>query len=565
VTSILIDKDAMLPMRDGVRLATDVYRLQDAPRAPVLLTRTPYDKEQTIVGGAGVAFDVMRAVQSGYVVVIQDVRGRFGSEGEFTPHFQEPRDGADTIAWAAAQPWSSGVVGGFGGSYLGGTQWLEARERPDALRAMASAVAPSDMYEGMAYQGGAHVFHGRRWAAVMITEEIRRRVARGAPEPESGDSLDVDAVLSDLPLAGHSLLNEYTPWYRDWLAHPTEGPFWAPISASAAYEHVGVPSLHVSGWYDIFLSAAFENFRGMRQNGASERARQNQRVIIGPWSHSNFTGSFPEREFGSAASSAALDLTGIHLRWFDRWLKDAENGADLEPPVLLFVMGIDRWRAESDWPLPNTVYRSYYLHSPGGANSLRGDGTLSGEAPVDEVADTFLFNPLRPVPTVGGQVILPGANAAGPRDQRPVEARDDVLVYSSAVLDRAVGVIGPIELRLFVASSARDTDFTGKLVDVHPDGRAIILTEGILRARYRNSRTHPELLEPESPMSSDLTCGPQQTFFCRGTASVWKYRAATSHGLVATAIRAVRSPAKPRISTAPRSIAFSMTRRTLLI
>src|SRR3989449_8676126 len=185
MATTLIEKNIMLPMRDGVRLATDVYRLDGAAPAPVLLARTPYDKERTVIGGGGVAFDVLRAVQAGYAVVIQDVRGRFASEGEFNPHFQEGRDGADTIAWAAVQPWSRGVVGTFGGSYLGCTQWLAAREQPHALRAMAPAVTPSDMYEGMAYQGGANVLHGLRWAVEeIIPKEIRRRVARGWVPPE---------------------------------------------------------------------------------------------------------------------------------------------------------------------------------------------------------------------------------------------------------------------------------------------------------------------------------------------------------------------------------------------
>ena len=158
------------------------------------------------------------------------------------------------------------------------------------------------------------------------------------------------------------MLNEYTPWYRDWLAHPTADAYWRPISPCAGYEQITAPALHISGWYDTFLSAAFQNYQGMRQRGGTERARQNQRLIIGPWSHSNFTGSFPEREFGPTASSNALDLTGIHLRWFDRWLKDMDNGVDQEPPVTLFVMGVDRWRAEADWPLPDTQYRPFAIN-----------------------------------------------------------------------------------------------------------------------------------------------------------------------------------------------------------
>src|SRR6266480_1048062 len=397
MATILIDKNVMVPMRDGVRLATDVYRLEGAPPEPVLLARTPYDKEHIIA--ASNAFDILRAVQAGYVVVIQDVRGRFASEGEFNPQFQEGRDGVDTIAWTVAQPWSRGIVGTFGGSYLGCTQWLAAREQPQALRVMAPMVTPSDMYEGESYQGGANVFHSLRWAVSISRDEIPRRVAGG------------------------------------WVAHPTADAYWRTISPCAGYEQINAPALNISGWYDIFLWGTFQNYQGMRQRGGTPHARQNQCLVIGPWSHSNFTGSFPEREFGTAGSLDALDLTGLQLRWFDRWLREVDNGIEQEPPVTLFVMGIDRWRAEADWPLPDTQYRPYYLHSTGQANTLHGDGSLSVESPGNEVSDVYLFIPLRPVPTVGGQFLFPGGNAIGPRDQRGVETRDDVLVYSSPVLD----------------------------------------------------------------------------------------------------------------------------------
>ncbi len=495
--TIRVEKNVMVPLRDGVRLATDVYRLDGGAPAPVLLSRTPYDKERALVGSA--TFDVFRAVQAGYVVVIQDVRGRYASEGVFNPMFQETNDGVDTIAWAATQPWSSGVVGTFGGSYLGGTQWLPAREQPPALRAMAPAITFSDMYEGNTYQGGAKVLHDLRWVvASIVPGEIQRRVGRGGHPPAGLESLEVNAVLGSMPLADHPLIHEYAPFYRDWLRHATPDAYWRDGSPNAGYERITVPALNISGWYDIFLWSTFQNYLGMRQRGGSEQARHNQRVIIGPWTHTNFSGSFPEREFGAAAGSEAIDLAGIHLRWFDRWLKNVDNGVEEEPPVLLFVMGIDEWRAETDWPLPDTQYRSFYLRSGGRANTLHGDGALGTEPPGDEPPDVYLYNPLRPVPTVGGQVILPGANSMGPRDQRVVEARDDVLVYSTPVLDRPVEVTGPIELRLFVSSSARDTDFTGKLVDVFPDGRAMILTEGIMRARYRDSWTAPTPLEPDA-------------------------------------------------------------------
>jgi hypothetical protein len=478
---ILVETDVAVAMRDGVRLATDVYRPAAGSPAPVLLARTPYDKQRALAG-AGVPFDIMRAVRVGYAVAVQDVRGRYASEGRFRPHFQEADDGIDTLAWAARQPWSAGVAGTFGGSYLGGTQWATARHQPAALRAMAPAVTPSDMYEGTAYQGGAHVLHGLRWAVSIAPEELQRR-GQAAPE------LDVEATLRHLPLGDQPLLREVTPFYWDWLAHPTADDYWHPVSPCTAYNQITTPALHITGWYDIFLWPTCQNYRGMRDHG-----RRGQHLIIGPWTHMNFTGSFPEREFGPQAGADAIDLTGRHLRWFDHWLKDEANGVDQEEPVTIFVMGADQWRTEPDWPLPGTSYRPYYLHSGGQANSLHGDGSLSASPPASEPPDTFLYDPLRPVPSIGGQVILPGANSSGPRDQRLVETRDDVLVYSTTPLDRPVEVT--VELRLFVSSSAPDTDFTGKLVDVHPDGRAIILTDGILRARYRESTHTPRLLEP---------------------------------------------------------------------
>jgi putative CocE/NonD family hydrolase len=495
MSTILIDKNIMVPMRDGVQLATDVYRLDGASPTPVLVVRTPYNKDHLVAHGD--TFNILRAVQAGYTVVAQDVRGRYASEGMFNPHRQETQDGVDAFAWAAAQPWSNGVVGTFGGSYLGCTQWLPAREQPPALRAMAPSITFSDGYEGCSYQGGAKVLHDLRWVvANIVPAEIERRIARGEQPSVSETPLDVDGALTELPLATHPLIREYAAFYLDWLAHSTADDYWLLSSPQAGYEQITVPALNISGWYDIFLWSTFQNYLGMKQRGGTEAARQNQRLIIGPWTHMNFSGSFPEREFDWGGSSAAIDLPGIHLRWFDRWLKDVDNGIDHEPPAMIFVMGVDEWRTEADWPLPDTQYRPYYLRSSGGANTLHGDGTLSTALPGDELPDVYLYNPLRPVPTVGGQVILPGGNATGPRDQREVEERDDVLVYSTPMLEQAVEVTGPIELRLFVSSSTLDTDFTGKLVDVYPDGRAMILTEGILRARYRNSFTDPELLEP---------------------------------------------------------------------
>ena len=495
---ILIEKNIMVPMRDGVRLATDVYRLATSQPAPTLVMRLPYDKE-SMVQLLSPLYDSFRIVRAGYVVVVQDCRGRFASDGTFRPMFQEATDGADTIAWAAQQLWSDGRVGTFGGSYLGTTQWLAAGETPPALLAMAPAITWSELYEGMQYAGGAKALHGLGWSLMMAQEELQRQMASSDLPPEAGAGLaelmrDAEARL---PLSALPALRAFAPYYFEWLAHLTPDAYWRNASPSARYEQIRVPALNIGGWYDIFLWGTLQNYIGMRQRGGSAAARQ-QHLIIGPWTHGNFSGSFPEREFGMAASTDALDLTSIQLRWFDHWLKEQPNGIEHDKPVMLFVMGLDQWRSEEDWPLPDTQYRPYYLHSDGRANTLDGDGLLAPEAPGEQPPDVFLYNPRRPVPTIGGPGAANGPNDAGPRDQRSVEMRDDVLSYTTPPLDQPVEVTGPITLVLYASSSALDTDFTGKLVDVYPDGRAMILTEGILRARYRNSSTVPELLEPDA-------------------------------------------------------------------
>jgi len=248
-----------------------------------------------------------------------------------------------------------------------------------------------------------------------------------------------------------------------------------------------------------------------------------QRLIIGPWDHLNSTGIYPDRRFGLTADAITQDLTSEHLRFFDRWLRGRTDagrlrfGSDPEPPVKIFVMGIDQWREEQDWPLPDTRYESWYLHGSGRANTAAGDGRLSTDAPGDTAADTYLYDPLWPVPTLGGRIMLPTtANAAGAVDQRPAEARDDVLCFTSEVLTEPVEVTGHVSLTLFASSSAPDTDFTGKLVDVFPDGRAIFLTDGILRARYRNSLAEPEPLTPGEPYELGLDLSITSNVFLPG-------------------------------------------------
>ena len=502
--NLSIEKNLQVAMRDGIKLATDVYRpTGDAP-LPVVMLRLPYNKENPVL--LFLSGDILRVAQAGYAVVVQDCRGTFASEGEFNPYFQEAQDGADAIAWAAAQPWCSGVVGTMGASYYGATQWLAASEQAPALRAMAPFITTDQYYDRWTYQGGAfQLGFMLQWAAsTFALGEVVRRLGQGrasmaqfAAVIAGGDG--VTAAYEHLPLSDVPGLEEFAPYYRDWLAHPSYDEYWRAAAPCEHYEKISAPALNFGGWYDLFLGGTLANYTGMQARGGSAAARKHQRLVIGPWVHGYNGGVYPERNFGLMAMDAVADVTAMQIRWFDHWLKGEANGVLDDKPVKLFIMGLDAWREEADWPLPDTRYEKWYLHSDGRANSLAGDGRLSTSAPSAEDPDTYLYDPREPVRTCGGATFLPGlfvAANAGPRDQRAIEARADVLCYTSAVLEEDLEVTGPVSLSLFVSSSAVDTDFTGKLVDVYPDGRAMILTDGILRARYRESLSAAKLMQP---------------------------------------------------------------------
>ena len=405
--NIVIEKNVMVAMRDCVHLAADVYRPVEEGQHPVLLMRLPYNKD---LPGRLAAFvsTAFRAAQQGYVVVLQDCRGRFASEGEFYPQFDDANDGVDTIHWIVEQPWANGKVGMIGGSYLGFTQWLLAKEHPEALRAIAPQVTTSNYYQTpMRHEGGVFELGVLFWALSMVPEEVQRRMHQGQASREQMGAImqamrDPSALMAHLPLVDQPLLREFAPWYLDWLNHPTYDDYWKRIAHSEYYEQLTVPTLNMGGWYDLFLGGTLANYVGMKQRGGSVVARAHQRLVIGPWSHTNDTGMFSERSYGLAASSAAIDLEGMQLRWHDHWLKGEENGVEQDKPVKIFVMGLDQWRDEEDWPLPDTQYRPYYLHSGGHANSATGNGTLSPDAPAEEPEDVYLYDPRHPVPTVGG-------------------------------------------------------------------------------------------------------------------------------------------------------------------
>jgi putative CocE/NonD family hydrolase len=499
-----VTRDVMVPMRDGVNLATDVWIPDEGP-GPVLLMRTPYGIPTTDLGLPPVFPNVFRLLDAGYALVWQDCRGTFDSQGEFTPYADDPCDGADTVAWLQDQPWCDGNVGLFGASYGGFTQWGGASQTPEGLKAIVPVMTTTDYYLAPWYSaGGAVSWHTMWvWTTGMTATAEQNALAAGTGDmavlAEAGAMMaDPQPHLAKLPISDQPLLNKQNPWWSEWLLHPDRDAFWQDLAVADRFERVTTPALHIGGWFDLFVDSTVQSYSRMRREAGSPEARDGQRMIIGPWDHGNHEGIYHDRQFGPVASLVAADYTGVHIRFYDRYLRGRTDALDGMAPVRLFVMGIDEWRDEQDWPLPDTTYVDYYLDGSGSANTADGDGVLTAEAPITRATDTYVYDPVNPVPTVGGRIMLPAAtNSAGPVDQRPVEAREDVLCFTTDALDEAVEVTGHISLVLHATSSARDTDFTGKLVDVFPDGRAIYLTDGILRARYRDSLAEPALLDPE--------------------------------------------------------------------
>ncbi len=489
--TLSVDRNVPAPMRDGVVLFADVYRPAGPGPYPTLLQRTPYDKQNV---GASAPF-IFRAAESGYAVVVQDVRGRFASEGAFLAFVNERQDGYDTLEWLSAQPWCNGNIGMFGGSYVGLTQWQAAISGHPALKAIAPNITAADYHAGWAYQGGAfQLGFNLSWTSVLaINTVLRKRKEDPAAEAiyqallDSADNLSEE--FTHLPLAGHAILSTFAPYYDDWVNHPMYDDFWANLDVSTRHDALNVAALNIGGWYDIFQKGTIDNFTGMRVKSPAA-VRERQHLVLGPWNHSGMARGNPigAYDFGMRSTGGVIDADGAQLRWFDRWLRGIENGVDDEPPVRLFVMGSNQWRDEREWPLARTDWQEWFLHSGGRANSLNGDGALNRELPASEPPDSYVYNPRDPVPTMGGGLCCNAVvSQGGAYDQRPVEARGDVLVYTTPPLDQPVEVTGPVKLILCASSSAPDTDWTAKLVDVSPCGYARNLTDGILRARFRTS------------------------------------------------------------------------------
>ena len=491
---IKIETDVAITMRDGVTLRADIFRPEGDGPFPTLVMRTPYDKRRAF---AYYFYDPIRMARNGYAVIFQDCRGCFASEGTFYPWRHESSDGYDTIEWAAAQNWSNKKVGMYGYSYPGSVQWAAAEERPPHLSAIAPGSSPETVKD-LVFRGGVFqlqlaqlwtltiaAMHGRGQSTLQNSAEHLRQVAASLS--------DLSQEARYLPLNQWPIAeNESLAFYRDWLRHPECGDYWQKLDLPS-FSNIDLPTYIIGGWYDVVTAAGvLSTFTKLASKGGSHRVK----LIMGPWGHEmHLMRKVGDHDFGLSAGGDAVDLIGLHLRWFDYWLKDIDNGVVDEPPVRIFVMGDNRWRNENEWPLARTHYTKYFFRSD--ASPHGADGLLTREPPLEDELESYTYDPLDPVPTEGGS-ILDMQRGFGPVDQRAVESRADVLVYSTEPLADEMEVTGPVSVTLYAQSSAVDTDFTAKLVDVWPNGEAYVVLDGIVRARYRSSDASPSFLTPDA-------------------------------------------------------------------
>ena len=501
-------------MRDNVRLDTNVFYPEGGGRFPTILIRTPYGKGTDLPAG------YQSFIRHGYAVVMQDVRGRYGSGGVFDLFNQEGPDGSDTLNWIAGQAWSDGKVGMIGGSYLGIAQWEVALVNNPHLKAIFPVVSGADEYFDRYYSAGGAMKLGHRllWMSLNLTPG-------GTAKPKFSD------YIYHLPLrtVDRAATRRTIGSYQAILNHPDYDEFWKERSVLENIERVHVPVFSVGGWYDNFAESDLAAFSALhRLNG---RLDDRHRIMIGPWAH-NMSTPFQGVNFGDDSSSP---IRSYQIEWFDHWLKGSPEDARRfspetwhavraevdEAPVHIFVMGVNRWRDEPDWPLARARTTSLYLASEGAANGLSGGGALEwrmDRAKTAETAsDSFTYDPRNPVPTRGGAVCCdPKIFPWGPIDQRPVEKRKDVLVYTSARLKQDLEVTGPIRVLLYASTSAPDTDFTAKLVDVFPNGEARNLTDGILRMRYRGGLEKAETAAPGKVYPLTIDAGVTSNVFLAG-------------------------------------------------
>jgi len=491
--AVRVEENVRIPMRDGVKLATDLYFPEGATgKLPAILIRTAYSRKNATKMGAP---DLRMFAEHGYVVAVQDVRGKFDSEGHFTYWAPEGNDGSDMLDWMAAQSWSTGKIGTYGCSFLGEDQILLAKLRNPHHTAMIPQAAGGTYRQMDLLEGGAVSLWAASWSLRWGSK------IESNPTPPN---IDLQKMYLTLPLIDMLKKAGGPPTdFENLASHEPDDPWWGQLGSIDDHDRFNTPALLMTSWNDTVANEAFVLAKLMHKNDESALARDNQFVVAAPTTHCAYETATEHTIVGGRdLGDARFDYPDLYLRWFDHWLKGIDNGIPEMPKVQFYVMGANRWRSANDWPIAGTKFTKYYLHSRGRANTRSGDGALSTAAPSEEPPDRFTYDPKSPVPTTGSASA--GGSMAG--DQKEVENRSDVLVYTTPPLQEGVDVTGPLEVVLYVGSSARDTDFTAKLVDVYPDGTAFNLQWGILRARYREGFNKKVWMKPGEvyPLKIDL-------------------------------------------------------------
>ncbi len=502
---VIIETNAPASMRDGVVLRADVHRPDGGGPYPVLVSRTPYGKHKQ---------RYEQYVKGGYIVVCQDVRGRYASDGTWEswlrPQTHDAEDGYDTVQWAARLPGASGKVGTIGFSYGAFYQWRLAVLRPPTLGAMSAHSIPA-RYPDLEGPGTIRPGRRLRWSIVTMMPEVRRRANRPGThtEAEAADLWDAGQGQKwlcflpwlDLP---QEVFEDDMPYLRNWLRHPQTDPWQLDL----ACRQVAVPNLEVVGWYDHAKGDMLLH-QTLVKTGKTREARQGSRLVVGPWAHFPPGGrKFGRIDFGPAAD---LDLAGLDVRWFDYWLKGMTNGLNHDAPVRIFVMGDNQWRDEASWPPKRARVKALFLTSSGRANTPAGDGQLAWQRPASNSRDHYSYDPRNPVPTL----FAPG-NFTCATDQRPLSNRTDILVYQTEPLAERVEVTGLPRVELYAASSAPDTDWVARLIDVAPDGLARDVCMGLVRARYRAGLGKPRLIPPGKVLKYVIHLSPTSNAFLPG-------------------------------------------------
>jgi len=516
---VVLKKSVMVPMRDGVRLSTDLYFPEGAKKnLPVILIRTPYNKNTFRDFKQNP--QAYKFASSGFVVAIQDSRGKFESEGIYSPPAgQEAEDGYDAVDWVAKQPWSNGKIGTFGCSYPAEVQAAQAPLRHPNLACMIPQCGPMigaangryrywsgfkggvlDLAASISWYFSAASKYSFKPPTCLSDDEVRKIRHFFTPEPTNLPDVDFEKLNWHLPIV--DIMKKAGSPPNDWeklITTDFGDPWWHDVmSYYDGTEKIDVPALHMSCWYDPSVAETIYEFNYFRENSASEASANNQFVIITGTTHCGFERATEHTMVGERdVGDARLDYWDSYIRWFEYWLKGIDNGITKMPKVRYYTMGLNEWQSADVWPLPETQFTKYFLHSQGHANSRNGDGRLSLEMPKNEPSDKFIYDPGHPVPSIGGQRGSSYGTPAGAIDQAPVELRNDVLVYTTPILKKDIEVTGPIAVVLYVSSSAKDTDFTAKLVEVYPDGTAYNIQQSIFRARYREGFTKKVWMEKD--------------------------------------------------------------------